>query len=176
MDTACLWTPSPGYTAGQTLEAKCNLAYMAYFFSGKTYNGRISHCLNDGMTFHMFNFLNDYQADCQDMSSWWVKLCNALGLATSVRRIDDPHDDGSEGFWTKPISPVGSFGSTWNAVGWNFHQVGYSGNVFDACLMLKQSSPRVPQDESINGSYKTDLYDPTGTPNDWTVFDAFSLT
>ena len=60
------------------------------------------------------------------------------------------------GHW-KAIDPVGNPG--WGTTGWNFHQVAHYSNVYDACLRLDQSAPRIPRNEAINGTYKSDLYD-----------------
>jgi hypothetical protein len=89
-----------------------------------------------------------------------------------MRRIDSASDPDS--FQTQEIDPIGTpYGWTvdWDNVTWNFHQFGEYSNVFDPCLRLKQSSPRVPQNEDVNNPYKTDLYD----SGDWNLQTAFSL-
>jgi len=45
-------------------------------------------------------------------------------------------------------------------------------NVFDACLRLDESNPRIPCDEEVNGSYKSDLHD----SGDWSPETPFSYT
>ena len=85
------------------------------------------------------------------------------GTQTNVRIIDGPFD-------TETIDPVGSPG--WQTTSWNFHQIANYSNVFDACLRLDQADPRIPRDEDINGTYKTDLYD-SGT---WSPQAPFSYT
>lgn len=157
---ACIWMPEDGYSVAESLDAKKRLAYKAFWSSSKDYDGSSSHC--SGATFSMWLFINDGWADCRDMSSWWVKLCNGVGLNGQVRRIDGD-------FYTKVIDPVGTPG--WAATHWNFHQVGHYTNVFDPCLQLNQSNPRVPQGEDIDDPYKTDLYD-HGT---WSPQTPFSL-
>jgi hypothetical protein len=166
--------PDTGYTSAQQLDAKKRLAYNAYIKTGLDYYGGqdSSHCSGGGAYFRMWDFiLKQYppNADCQDMSAWWHKLCNSVGLSVNVRRISGP-------FYTKDIDPVGSPG--WQTTDWSFHQIGWSSNVFDACLQLSQSqtSPysdaRVPQDENITSPYKRDLY----SSGDWNEQSPFSLT
>jgi hypothetical protein len=76
---------------------------------------------------------------------------NAVGSANiKVRKIS------GGGFSYKPILPIGK--STWSSGSWVFHKVAYLDNVFDACIELKQSNPRIPVNEPIDGTYKTDLF------------------
>ncbi|HET6456095.1 MAG TPA: hypothetical protein VFI02_16945, partial [Armatimonadota bacterium] len=176
---ACEWMEETGYpnTDEGKLYARKRLAYKAFWSSGKNYDGGPtgSHCSSDGTEFRMKAFIDDDVADCRDMSAWWVKLCNSVGMNGQLRRIDDGDTDH---FITYNIDPVGS--PDWQVVDWNFHQIGQYINAFDSCLQLNQSSPRVTQDESINGSYKNDLYDTMANfnanpPGSWTLGDAFSL-
>jgi hypothetical protein len=144
LDYACDWA------SGQSTEF--NVAWYitegAYNNLDKTYYGGNSH--SPVPNFNLTSFLNDDWADCRDMSAVVQVFTNAVGGSNiMVRRINGQ-------FQYKPILPIGY--STWNGGTWNFHQVGYLSNVFDACLMLNQSSPRIPLNESINGSYKNDLY------------------
>ena len=67
--------PEDGYSANQTLDAKKRLAFKAYWSTGKNYDGIRSH--TEGSVFNMWSFIIDDEADCRDMSSWWVKLCNS---------------------------------------------------------------------------------------------------
>ena len=172
---ACIWMPEEGYSSALSLDAKKRLAYKAFHSSGKDYKGWDSHCNGDGTYFEMWQFIEiDSWADCRDMSSWWAKLCNSIGLNGQVRRINGP-------FVTKAIDPIGTPipypgeppwpENGWGTTSWNFHQVGNYTNVFDPCLQLNQSAPRVAQYENIDSPYKTDLYD-SGT---WLPQTPFSL-
>ncbi|HET6454479.1 MAG TPA: hypothetical protein VFI02_08755, partial [Armatimonadota bacterium] len=168
---ACEWMPETGYTAQYEREAMKRLAYKAYMSSGVTYDGNRSHyvLLPDetnptSRRFNCWHFITDLDqyADCQDMSLWWEMLCHSLGTSAYAQRIDGP-------FTTKPILPVG--GSSWGSYPWNFHHIGWDNAVFDPCVEVNQSSPRVPQDEGINNPYKTDIYN-SGT---WNPLGGFAL-
>jgi hypothetical protein len=165
---ACEWMPGYGYTSAQQLDARKRLAYKAYMSSEKDYDGERTHCDGSGATFYMWDFITDPEewADCRDMSSWWEKLCHAVGLSVDARRINGPFD-------TKWINPIGDTPAS-GPTSWNFHQVGWSSNVFDPCIKLNESTPRVPQDENINNPYKTDLYQPDS--GSWSPQSPFSLS
>lgn len=146
LDYACVWASE--YTTEAdvvwiiTQEAYSNLGKI--YYSGDTHAPR--------PVFHLRSFLSSSWADCQDMSAVVQVFTNALGGSNiKVRSIN--YYSGQLDY--KPILPIGN--STWAGGTWNFHQFGYLNNVYDACLMLKQSEPRIPLDESIDGSYKTDL-------------------
>jgi len=95
-------------------------------------------------TCQLTNLLNISWADCRDMSALQQICINALGGSyTHVRVIDGP-------FRTKKIDPIGNpTEATWRVQSWNFHQVGWEGNVWDACLRLKESDPRIAQQMNI---------------------------
>ena len=154
---ACEGIPEPGYTWSEKLDARKKLTEVAYWRCYKDYNGDESHYPD--ARFNMWTFWSvDDWADCRDMSAWWVKLCNSVGLNGQVQRIIG-------GFNTKDMDPIGdpsrfdpSWSGAWDDTSWNYHQVGHYSNVFDGCARLKPSAPRVPQNEPIDGTYKTDLY------------------
>jgi hypothetical protein len=50
------------------------------------------------------------------------------------------------------------FNKTGSNVFWDFHQVGWLSNVYDACLKLANPE-RIPVDENITNEYKPDLFD-----------------
>jgi len=145
LDYACVWAN------GKTSEsaAVTPITTNAYNNLGKNYYGQNTHAA--GTTFNLTSFLSANWADCRDMSATVHVFTRAIGgTTTNVRKIDGPFD-------YKSIDPVGLPG--WDTGAWNFHQVGNYSGVYDACLRLKQSNPRIPTGEDINGSYKTDLYD-----------------
>lgn len=155
--TACEWMEEDGYpnTEAGKLSARKRLADRAYHASQKTYNGSIgySHCNYEGDEFVLSAFMIGNYADCRDMSAWWVKLCNGVGLNGQLRRLVG-------WFATKPILPVGT--AIWQSAGWNYHQHGLYTNVYDPCLELREAvnyNIRVPQDESLSSPYVRDLWD-----------------
>ncbi|MCF8358392.1 MAG: hypothetical protein K9H26_06510 [Prolixibacteraceae bacterium] len=157
LDYACDWA------SGQTTEYYIisSITEGAYDNIGKEYYGGDSHAVLPN--FNLTGFFADDWADCRDMSAVVQIFSNALGAQSiQVRRIDGQ-------FVYKLILPIGKY--NWTSGTWNFHQVGYYSNVFDACLQLDQSSPRIPINEQINGSYKNDLFD-SGywTPNNATAY------
>jgi len=158
LDYACDWA------GGETGEAGAvdAITVGAYNDFGKNYEGRYTH--SSGTAMDLTQLMADNWADCRDMSATVHVFTRAIGgTATQVRQIDGP-------FATKAIDPVGTPG--WGTTGWNFHQVAHYSNVYDACLRLDQSDPRIPCNEAINGAYKSDLYD-SGT---WTPGAPFSYT
>jgi len=157
LDYACSWA------SGETSEYSIivSITEGAYGNIGKEYYGGGTHAVFPN--FNLTGLLADNWADCRDMSAVVQVFSNSLGIqGVQVRRIDGP-------FAYKPILPVGK--TSWSSSIWNFHQVGYYSNVFDACLQLDQFSPRIPINEPINGSYKDDLFD-SGywSPNDATAY------
>jgi len=159
---ACIWMPLGGYDSSQELDAMKLLAERAYWDGGKNYDGGQSHYVpwpeqppHASMRFQLWGFMSDQnnQADCQDMALWWQKLSHSIGLGTDSRFINGP-------FWYQMLDPVGS--PDWRGGGpydaWNFHMIGWAANVFDPCIRLDQTTPRVPVDEDINNPYRTDLY------------------
>ncbi len=141
---ACEWA------SGQSnnLNAVTKITEGAYTNLDVEYYGGGTHATLPN--FYLTNMLDDGWADCRDMSAIVQVFSGAIGISgIQVRRINGQ-------FNYKPILPIGK--SSWNGGIWNFHQVGYFSNVYDACLKLDQSSPRIPINESINGGYKDDLY------------------
>ena len=149
LDYACSWA------SGQSnnLSAVTKITEGAYNNLDVVYYGWDSHAATSN--FYFTEMLDDGWADCRDMSAI-VQICSdAIGVSgVQVRRIN-----GS--FTYKPIIPIGK--SYWEEGTWNFHQVGYFSNVFDACLKFDQSSPRIPVNEAINSVYRYDLY----SSGDW---------
>lgn len=153
LDYACVWAN------GHTTEADVVwiITQEAYNSLGKVYYPGNTHAPRP--VFHLKSFLSSSWADCQDMSAVVQVFTNALGGSNiKVRSIN--YFSGQLVY--KAILAIGN--SVWSGGTWNFHQFGYLNNVYDACLMLKQSEPRIPLDESIDGSYKTDLFQ-SGTWN-----------
>jgi hypothetical protein len=152
LDYACVWA------AGQTSEdqAVTLITTKAYTNFGKNYDGGGTHA--PGTTFHLTSLLASSWADCRDMSATVHVFTRAIGgTQTDVRMINDPNPY-VENFKYKSIDPVGN--PSWQTRWWNFHQVANYSGVYDACLRLNQSNPRIPTGEDINGGYKTDLFDP----------------
>jgi hypothetical protein len=161
LDMSCAWAEK---TYDQT-SALYALTTGAYFNSGKQYDGGITH--SAGYVMSLTSFLYDYRADCRDMSAFLQILSDSIGLGgVSVRKISDPN---LGGFYYKSIIPVGA---SIQSGGWNFHQIGYCSNVYDACLELTINGTRVPKNEDINGSYKSDLF----YYGDWTLSGLFRYT
>jgi len=155
LDYACKWagtqTDEPGAVKAIT-EA-------VYWKFGKDYWGGTTHC--EGTTFTLSGLLDDSQADCRDFSATVQVFANAIGGSqTQVRGIVGP-------FFTKSINPSGW--EEWIGLLFDYHQVGHYSNVFDASLRVCGANPRVPCDEEIDGSYKSDLYDSLY----WTPQDPF---
>ena len=178
LDFACQRMPENGYanTLSGKLDARKDLTDGAYWWCNKDYNGDAggSHCNSSGTSFNMWAFFaQDDFGDCRDMSAFWVKLCNSLGMNGQVRRINPP--TGTSYFSTDSIDPIGDpagWTTTWQAVDWSFHQVGHYENLFDPCIRLKQTDPWIAKYAEVSGAYKTDLLAP---PEEWTVDSPFSL-
>jgi len=153
LNYACDWA------SGQTTEFNVvsKITEGAYNYLGKEYWGGGSHAYLPN--FNLTSFLSASWADCRDMSAVVQVFTNALGGSNiRVRSIDYYSGD----FYYKPICAIGDDcddPDDWEGGYWNFHQFGYLNNVFDACLKLKQSAPRIPLNEpiQIGGSYETDL-------------------
>lgn len=153
LDYACDWA------SGQTTEFNVvtKITEGAYNNLGKTYTGSAgTHAPLP--YFNLTSFLNQNWVDCRDMSAVVQVFTNALGGSNIMVRSVNYY---SGSFTYKPIRPIGW--TIWTDEddwpdNWNFHQFGYLNNVFDACLKLKKSSPRIPVNEPIDWSYKTDLY------------------
>ncbi len=144
LNYACDWASGQS----SSLNAVTKITEGAYINLDVEYYGGGTHATLPN--FYLTNMLNDGWADCRDMSAIVQVFSGAVGISgIQVRRINGQ-------FNYKPILPIGK--SSWNAGIWNFHQVGYFNNVYDACLKLDQSSPRIPVNEAINGGYKDDLY------------------
>jgi hypothetical protein len=138
------------------------ITVSAFSDFNKNYDGGRTH--SRGTSMNLTDLLADNWADCRDMSATVHVFSGAIGAtAVQVRIIDGP-------LVTKPIDPVGSPG--WDAAAWNFHQVTHYGNVYDACLRLDQSEPRIPRNEPIDTTYRSDLYDTGG----WTPGTPFAYT
>jgi hypothetical protein len=158
LDMSCAWAEK---TYDQT-SALYALTTGAYFNSGKSYDGGGTHSPYTQM--NLKRFLNEDWADCRDMSAYLQVISDSIGVNNvNVRMLSDD-------FNYREIRPVGWYGTTTGE--WNFHQVGYVSNVYDACLELQNTSVRVPKNEDINGSYKTDLFS-SGT---WTPGSLFRYT
>ncbi len=146
LDYACDWA------SGTTSEysALRRVTQHAYYDLNKSYDGSRTH--TNGTSFNLTAFFNDNWADCQDMSAVIHVFTRAIGGdETEVRKIWGQ-------FYTKKIDPIGN-GEDWQIMLWNFHQVGWNLNVYDACVRLDPDNPRIPVNEDINESYKSDLFD-----------------
>lgn len=153
LDYACQWA------SGKSTEtsALTEITKKAYdiFEEDHEYDGNYTHA--PGTTFSLTDFFDEDWADCRDMSAVVHVFTRAIGgSSTQVRMINTTSS--SNGFWYKPITPIGASTTTgynW----WNFHQVGWKSNVWDACLELNpNTTPRIAVDEDINDDYKDDLY------------------
>lgn len=147
LDYAGVWA------SGKTSETTALTAITqgAYNSFDVVYNTDITY--SSGTSCNLTGLLNSTSADCRDMSAIVQIFTNALGGSNiQVRRIDGPFD-------TKLISPIGKGWTSYTGeIEWNYHQVGWKSNVWDACIRLDYNNPRIPVNENINGSYKNDLY------------------
>ncbi|MHC4084997.1 MAG: right-handed parallel beta-helix repeat-containing protein [Planctomycetota bacterium] len=164
LDKSCVWASGEQQNDSVLEELASDL-----YTSGLTYNGFQSHYKFDQwpptkLIFDLTDFFSDWQdADCQDCAMFLSCLSGSLGCTlTDVRRI-------TGGFLTKDILAIGD--STWNPNSWNFHQIGWDQNVYDACLKLKETDPYLPVDVDIDNPYKTDLFD----FGNWTPETPFTL-
>ena len=161
LDYACVW--ASGMSAETS--ALTDITEGAYDNFPVNYYGWDSH--SPYTTCNLTDLLVDGWADCRDMSAIVQIFVNAIGGSnTQVRRINGQ-------FYTQLIDPIGSPG--WGTTLWNFHQVAWKSDVWDACLRLDYSNPRIPVNEDINGEYKDDLFD-TGywtpqTPSSYTAVE-----
>jgi hypothetical protein len=166
LDLACVWA-SNKITEAQVVADITTNAYN-YFDQIKNYSGGGTHA--SGTTFNLSGFFNDNWGDCQDMSAVVQVFTWMLGgTVTRVRTINDKNPF-IEDFYYKSIKP---FGKSWTGVGWwNFHQVGWYNNVYDACIKVNYDNPRIPVNEDINGSYESDLH----YSGDWVPKTPFYFT
>jgi hypothetical protein len=158
LDYACAWAANVSDGAA----AVTSITTGAYNGFGKDYDGSQSH--TPGTTCHLTAMLADSVVDCRDMSAVVQLFTQVIGVSgTQVLTVWGP-------FWYKPILPIGY--SQWGTGGWNFHQFGWYGNVYDACVMLNQTAPYIPTNANLNGTYKTDLFN----SGYWTPGTPFSIT
>jgi len=145
LDYACVWADGETEELGVVKKITTN----AYWNFGKNYDGTRSHA--EGTTFKLTELLQEDWADCRDMSATVHVFAKGIGCSSlNVRRIDGP-------FVYKPIKPIGMI--LWQVDTWNFHQVANYSGIYDACLQLDPSNPRISLGEDINGTYKNDLFD-----------------
>lgn len=152
LDYSCAWAQ---YKSNES-DAVRKITEKAYTSFGKNYWGSGTHA--PGTTLHLTSLFASSWADCRDMSAVVHIFTRALGGSQTNVRMINSTTYGYEDFKYKSIDPVGS--PSWTTGWWNFHQVANLSAVYDACLRLNQSSPRIPVGEDINGSYKNDLFDP----------------
>jgi len=150
LDKACQWGQ------GISIEADAAEAISVQEYieldNEKAYYGGGTHA--PGTTFYLNDFLDDTWGDCRDVSAYYHILCRSVGISNAeVRRISYY----SSYFCYKPILPFGY--TSWSSGCWNFHQVGWYGNVYDPCILVDQSDPKYPVDMDINGDYKYYVYD-----------------
>lgn len=152
LDLACAWAAN-NTTEQQVLSSITTNAYN-YFGQTKEYAGDVTH--TNGSTFSLTGFFSGPYVDCQDMSAVVQVFTWMLGgTQTRVLTINDKRY-GIEDFYYKKIKPIGL---DWIENGnWNFHQVGWLNNVYDACIKLNYNNERIPVNEDVSGSYKNDLY------------------
>ena len=152
LDLACSWAANAD--TEQEILAGVTVGAYNYFSTIKEYTGGSDNVLHD--QFNLTQFLSSGYANCEDMSAvvqvfTWMLGGTETEILTINNKVPDVQD-----FYYKRIKPIGS-SSWWENGKWNFHQVGWLNNVYDACIML-DSIPRVPVNEDVNGSYKEDLY------------------
>jgi hypothetical protein len=143
LNYACDWANG----TGSEFSALTAITEGAYWNFDVEYDGNQTH--SSGTTCDLTGLLNSSKADCQDMSALVHIFTRALGgNETKVQKITSAFD-------TKEIDPIGS--ATWVEMNWNFHQVAWKWNVWDACLRLDEQDPRIPMGEPIDDPYKKDL-------------------
>ncbi len=172
LELVCSWASGKSNEADALVEITEN----AYSHYSETHEYTPLHSHSYYQTFNLTGFLDDDCGDCSDMSALVHIYTYTLGGSnTAVRWIDDP-DDEEEEFYYKPVLPFGWSVWTDDDPGldkWNFHQVvWYNNGVYDPTAKLKKSNPRLVIDESINGSYKTDLF----YSGDWVLYSIFFYT
>jgi len=152
-------------SSSQALNA---LTTTLYTNSELYYNGYQSHykIYYNKCVFKLTDFLSDwYEADCQDCGMFLSTLSSSIGASLQqTRRIQG-------GFYTKSILPIGWSDYDWTTASWSFHHIAWLNNVYDACLKLKQSDPRIPINENIDDPYKIDLYN----SGNWSLKTPFIL-
>jgi hypothetical protein len=185
LDYACVW--ANGTTTGAGVVS--GITSGAYNNSFKTYTEEGQYCLE--ATFTLTGFLAQQYTDCREISAVVQVFSNALGISSynspsiGVERIDSAEAIYQlfDGIYCKSICLIGN--TNWTAGEendwWNFHQLTiYNGNVYDACLKLNQSSPRIPMGENIQGNYKTDLWHESTNyinqeKNKWTLMGVYTI-
>jgi hypothetical protein len=159
LNYVCDWAS----TGADEADIVTKITTSAYSGFGKTYDWSQSHTY--GTHCDLRAMLSDSVVDCRDMSAVVQLFSSILGGSTvQVRRVDGPFD-------YKHILAIGS--STWAGGGWNFHQFGWHADtVNDACVKLKESASYVPVHDSLNGNYKTNLFE-SGT---WSPLSPHTIT
>lgn len=153
LDLTCIW--ASGKTTESQVVAEITQDAYAYFDQVKYYNGGGTHAA--GTVFNLTLFLSQGWGDCRDMSAVVQVFTWMMGGSTTRVRQINSTSPYSENFSYKAIDPFGSVQS-WHTGTWNFHQIGWYNNVYDACMRIKQSDPRIAVNEDVNGTYKTDLF------------------
>lgn len=161
LDKACTWangaTTDTGIVSGITRGA-----YNGNF---KNYTSSSTQC--DSASLNLTELMNTSIADCRDMSAVVQVFSNGLGVSTENVKVRRIYGD----FYTKSIDPIGNPG--WPIINWDCHQVAWYGSLaYDACIKLNESTPRIPCGESIDGSYKADLYD----SGNWSLGEPFVIS
>lgn len=161
LDLACTWAANK--TTEKDILSAITVGAYNYFSQFYEYNPNYTHTsLING--FHLSQFLIDDMADCQDMSAVLQIFTRMLGgTNTRILYIDDKSPF-LENFAYKKIKPIGLGwieGNQYNY--WSFHQVAWLDNVYDACIILDFSNPRIPVNEDIDDDYKPDLFNHTST-------------
>ncbi len=155
LENACIWAANSMTEEGVVYGITCgayNSNFKNYWWSP------YSHV--SGQELYLTNLLADTWADCQDMAAIVQVYSNALGVSyydVKYGRINGP-------FTTKVIDPMGN--PDWQSIPtWVFHQVGWYGSylstnaVYDACIRVDQTNPRIPTAENVNGEYRDSVYD-----------------
>ncbi|MBN2636284.1 MAG: hypothetical protein JXR61_08435 [Prolixibacteraceae bacterium] len=150
LDLACSWAANAD--TEQEVLAVVTVGAYNHFDTIKEYDAGTSSAMY--VSFDLTSFFTNNTVNCEDMSAAIQVFTWMLGgTETEVMVINDKNM--SQTFEYKKIKPIGK---DWEENGtWYFHQVGWLNNVYDACIML-DSVPRVPVNESVNGTYKDDLY------------------
>jgi hypothetical protein len=138
------------------------------FGQTKIYNGYQTHTV--GTTCNLTGILAGTVVDCRDMSAVVQLFSQIVGVSDIQVRVIEGYSTG-QGFNYKPIKAIGST-TSWASGNWNFHQVvWYGGNIYSACELLNQTSPKQAVGMSLS-EYKSLLYD-SGT---WNLVTPFVIT
>ena len=151
LDLACRW--STNCTTEQQVLSNITTNAYSYFGQTKQYTAGFTH--TNGTAFSLSTFFSGTTADCMDMSAVVQVFTWMLGGTQTRVLVINNKSYGIEDFHYKKIKPIG-LGWDENKL-WNFHQIGWLDNVYDACIML-YNNERVPVNEAVKGSYKDDLY------------------